>query len=68
MVSKPFVIEFPFNLRGRFVAYCIVGGRVKIIDIDNDFGHLLRKLKRKGVDVRFVQVDYIPEEDVVYLI
>ena len=61
------VVSLPESLRGKWVAYKL-NDEVKIVDYDEDFEKLLEKLRRRGVDVRFVQVDYVPDEDVVFLV
>ena len=61
------VVSLPESLRGKWVAYKL-NDEVRIVDYDEDFERLLEKLRRRGVDVRFVQVDYVPDEDVVFLV
>ena len=63
-------ISFSEKLRGQFVAYRLNTKEctIKIIDSDEDFQKLLMKLKRAGVDPRFVFIDYVPEEEVIYLL
>ena len=61
------VVEFPEMLRGKWVAYRL-NEKLQVIDYDNDLEKLLERLREKGIDVRFIQVDYIPDEDVVFLI
>jgi len=61
------VVSLPDTLRGKWVAYKL-DKDIHIIDYDEDFETLLEKLRKKGVDVRFVQVDYVPDEDVVFLV
>ena len=67
MTTMSRVISFPENLRGKWVAYKL-NKDIKVIDYDEDFEKLLEKLRSKGIDVRFVQVDYVPDEDVVFLV
>lgn len=61
------IVSLPESLRGKWVAYRL-NKEIKVIDYDEDFERLLERLRKKGVDVRFVQVDYVPEEDVVFLV
>lgn len=67
-LQKSLVISMPAEYRGKFVAYRIEKRRVKIIDSSEDFEKLLQKLKERGFDPRFVLIDYVPEEDIIYLI
>ena len=60
------VVSFPESLRGKWVAYKIED-RLKILDYDDSLDRLLERLKVRGVDLRFIQLDYIPEEEVVFL-
>ena len=61
------VVVLPEALRGRWVAYRLDKG-VRVIDCDEDFWGLLERLRRRGVDARFVQIDYVPGEDVVFIV
>ena len=59
-------VELPRRYRGKFVAYRLDGG-LDIVDADEDFERLLEKLRRRGLDPRYVYVDYVPEEEVVWV-
>ena len=61
------VVSLPELLRGKWVAYKL-DKDIHIIDYDEDFETLLEKLRKKGVDVRFVYIDYVPDEEIVYLL
>jgi hypothetical protein len=61
------VVSFPESLRGKWVAYRL-NKEMQIIDYDDDFEKLLKKLQKKGVDARFIQIDYVPDEDVVFVV
>ena len=61
------VVSFPEELRGKWVAYRL-NRDIQVIDYDEDFEKLLARLRSKGLDVRFIQVDYVPDEDVVFLV
>lgn len=61
------VVSFPEELRGKWVAYKL-NREIQVIDYDEDFEKLLARLRSKGLDVRFIQVDYVPDEDVVFLV
>ena len=59
----------PAYLRGRWVAWRLGSGlEVEVLDHDVDLEMLLERLKERGIDVRFVYVDYIPDEDVIYIL
>jgi len=61
------VVSLPEELRGKWVAYKL-NRDIQVIDYDDDFEKLLARLRSKGLDVRFIQVDYVPDEDVVFLV
>lgn len=62
------VLAFPEELRGRWVAYRIEGGEVVVIGTGDGLEELLGELRRRGIDPRFVLVDYVPDEDVELLL
>ena len=39
-----------------------------VIEFADTVEELVRKLKEKGIDPRFVVIDYIPEEPIYYMI
>ncbi len=61
------VVELPREYRGKFIAYKL-DDHLEVIDSDEDLERLLEKLRRRGLDPRYIHVDYVPEEEVVYLI
>jgi len=41
---------------------------IQVIDYDDDFEKLLDRLKKNGIDTRFIQIGYASDEDVVFLV
>ena len=60
----PEAIVYPKEYKGKFVAR---RGN-KLLDADEDLERLLGRLKRKGVDVREVVIDYVPAEDEILIV
>lgn len=61
-------MELPRELRGLWVAYRIEGGRVRVVEQAATLEELLARLRERGIDARFVFVDYVPDEDVELLL
>ena len=66
-VQKSFTIEFPPTLAGKFVAYRVENGELIVIATGDDVEEVIEKVKEKGKDPKFVQIEYVPEEEVIYL-
>jgi len=61
------IVSLPESLRGKWVAYRL-NEEVQVIDYDDNFDRLLERLQKRGVDTRFIQIDYVSDEDVVFLV
>lgn len=61
-------MELPRELRGLWVAYRIEGNRVRVVERAATLEGLLARLRERGIDARFVFVDYVPDEDVELLL
>lgn len=49
---------------GKFVA--VFNG--EIVGADRDYISLLEYLKRKGIDLRLVEIEYVPDEEYILVI
>ena len=58
------VITLPEEYAGKFVARV----RDRVIAVGNTMEEVLEKVKEKGYDPRFVIVDYVPDEDIVFIL
>ena len=61
-------VHIPEKYRGKYIAYKITKKGLDVKAVADDFYELLKKLEEKGIDKRFVMIEYVPEEDVIYIL
>ncbi len=57
-----------FKVFSRYVGKFIARRDSEVLEAADDFDELLRRLREKGIDPRYVIIDYVPEEPLFYLI
>jgi len=57
-----------FKVFRKYAGKFIARRDLEVLEVADDFEELLDKLRSKGVDPRYVIIDYVPEEPVYYLV
>ncbi len=57
-----------FSIFSKYSGKVIARKDAEVIDSADTVEELIEKLRRKGIDPRFVIIDYVPGEPVYYLI
>ncbi|MEB2835670.1 MAG: DUF5678 domain-containing protein [Desulfurococcales archaeon] len=58
------VIRLPKEYRGKFIARL----DDKIVAVGDSIKEVKEALRRRGIDPRYAVIDYVPEEDVIFII
>jgi len=57
-----------FKVFKKYADKFIARRDLEVLEVADDFEELLDKLRSKGVDSRYVVIDYVPEEPIYYLV
>ena len=61
-------VRVDFTVFQKYAGKFIARRGLEVIDYADELEELLEKLRRRGIDPRYVVIDYVPEEPVYQLI
>jgi len=60
--------KLDFKIFRKYAGKFIARKDLEVLEVADDFEELLDKLRSKGIDPRYVIIDYVPEEPIYYLV